>query len=153
MQPDGAAEFSVLEGQPHNKVHNCIGGVGAIDPGPYGNMTNFLSPVDPIFFLHHANMDRLWDVWTRKQIAVGQPIGPDEDDEAAFMDEPFLFYIGADGQPVGPNNARRCSAPPPSTTTTRPPAAADTSRNRACVVCRRRWSHRSMPTASRCRAR
>jgi tyrosinase len=106
VQPDGTTKFSVLEGQPHNKVHNCIGGVGAIDPGPYGNMTNFLSPVDPIFFLHHANMDRLWDVWTRKQIAVGQPIGPDEDDEASFMDEPFLFYIGADGKPVGPTTAR-----------------------------------------------
>lgn len=106
VQPDGTTKFSVLEGQPHNKVHNCIGGVGAIDPGPYGNMTNFLSPVDPIFFLHHANMDRLWDVWTRKQLALGQPIGPDEEDEAAFMDEPFLFYIGADGQPVGPTTAR-----------------------------------------------
>lgn len=62
VQPDGATKFSVLEGFPHNKVHNCIGGVGAVDPGPYGNMTNFLSPLDPIFYLHHANMDRLWDV-------------------------------------------------------------------------------------------
>ena len=104
MQPDGSTQFSVLEGQPHNKVHNCIGGVGAIDPGPYGNMTNFLSPVDPIFFLHHANMDRLWDVWTRKQQALRLPIGPTEDAQA-FMDEPFLFYIGADGTPVGPTTA------------------------------------------------
>lgn len=104
MQPNGATEFSVLEGQPHNKVHNCIGGVAAIDPGPYGNMTNFLSPVDPIFFLHHANMDRLWDVWTRKQQALRLPIGPTEDAQA-FMDEPFLFYVGADGTPVGPTTA------------------------------------------------
>ena len=36
---------------------------------------DFLSPVDPIFFLHHANMDRLWDVWTRKQQALRLPIG------------------------------------------------------------------------------
>lgn len=51
----GRQSFSVLEGLPHNKVHNYIGGVGPLDPGPYGNMTNFLSPVDPIFFLHHSN--------------------------------------------------------------------------------------------------
>ena len=45
----GGMTFSTLEGMPHNLVHNCIGGVGPLDPGPYGNMTNFLSPVDPIF--------------------------------------------------------------------------------------------------------
>lgn len=104
LQPNGATQFSVLEGQPHNKVHNCIGGVGAIDPGPYGNMTNFLSPVDPVFYLHHSNMDRLWDVWTRKQQALGLPIGP-VDGAQQFMDEPFLFYVGANGQPVGPTTA------------------------------------------------
>ena len=104
LQPNGSTQFSVLEGQPHNKVHNCIGGVGAIDPGPYGNMTNFLSPVDPIFFLHHANMDRLWAVWTRKQQALKLPIGP-VDDAQLFMDEPFLFYIDASGQPVGASSA------------------------------------------------
>lgn len=105
VQPDGTTKFSVLEGQPHNKVHNCIGGVGAVDPGPYGNMTNFLSPVDPIFFLHHANMDRLWDVWTRKQLALKLPIIPEVDTDA-FMSESFLFYVGADGNPVGPTTAK-----------------------------------------------
>lgn len=98
MQPDAATQFSVLEGFPHNKVHNCIGGVGAIDPGPYGNMTNFLSPVDPVFFLHHANMDRLWDVWTKRQIAAGRPIAPTGSDLAPFMNEPFLFYVDGDGK-------------------------------------------------------
>jgi tyrosinase len=90
---------------PHNKVHNCIGGVGAVDPGPYGNMTNFLSPVDPVFFLHHSNMDRLWDVWTRKQQALGLPILPTGADLTAFANEPFLFYADAGGQYVGPRKA------------------------------------------------
>lgn len=108
MQPDGATQFSILEGLPHNKVHNYIGGVGAVDPGPYGNMTNFLSPVDPIFFLHHANMDRLWDVWTRKQLALGLPIQPDAGEARdAFMNEPFLFFVEADGTPVGPSKAQQ----------------------------------------------
>jgi len=104
-QPGGSTQFSILEGFPHNKVHNCIGGVGAIDPGPYGNMTNFLSPVDPIFYLHHSNMDRLWDVWTQKQLAAGLPILPTGSDLAAFMEEPFLFYVDADGRFVGPSKA------------------------------------------------
>ena len=97
--------FSVLEGFPHNKVHNCIGGVGPLDPGPYGNMTNFLSPVDPIFFLHHSNMDRLWDVWTRKQMRLKLPYLPTGQDLKTLAQEPFLFYVGGDGKYVGPTKA------------------------------------------------
>jgi tyrosinase len=103
-QPSGATKFSVLEGFPHNKVHNCIGGVAAVDPGPYGNMTNFLSPVDPIFFLHHSNMDRLWDVWTRKQQALKLPFLPTGADLKTLSDEPFLFYVNDKGY-VGPTKA------------------------------------------------
>lgn len=100
MQPNDKTQFSILEGSPHNKVHNYIGGVGAIDPGPYGNMTNFLSPVDPIFFLHHANMDRLWDVWTHQQLKAQLPIAPVGDDLAPFMNEPFLFFVDLEGKTV-----------------------------------------------------
>jgi tyrosinase len=92
-----AGTFSTLEGMPHNLVHNCIGGVGPLDPGPYGNMTNFLSPVDPIFFLHHANMDRLWDVWTRKQKNLKLPYLPEGADLKTFSDEPFLFFVDGKG--------------------------------------------------------
>ncbi|AWH21607.1 MULTISPECIES: tyrosinase family protein [Stenotrophomonas] len=107
LQPDGATKFSVLEGFPHNKVHNCIGGVGAVDPGPYGNMTNFLSPLDPIFYLHHANMDRLWDVWTKQQQRFGRPIMPtDPATREQFMREPFRFFVDAQGRPVGNKTAR-----------------------------------------------
>jgi len=45
-----------LEAAPHNGVHNLIG--GAMD-----NLA--VSPRDPIFWLHHANIDRLWDAWVR----------------------------------------------------------------------------------------
>ena len=97
--------FSVLEGMPHNKIHNYIGGVSRVDPGPYGNMTNFLSPVDPIFFLHHSNMDRLWDVWTRKQQRLGLPILPPEPLRTTLSIEPFLFFVNANGTPVGHSTA------------------------------------------------
>ena len=97
--------FSVLEGLPHNNVHNYIGGVGPLNPGPYGNMTNFLSPVDPIFFLHHANMDRLWDIWTRKQKLLGLPYLPTGQDLKTLSDEPFLFYVNGKGEYVGASKA------------------------------------------------
>ena len=45
-----------LEGTPHNYIHNFVG----------GNMGTFMSPLDPIFWLHHANIDRLWAEWTRR---------------------------------------------------------------------------------------
>lgn len=97
-QPPGPDVFSTLEGFPHNKVHNYIGGYGAID-APWGNMTNNLSPVDPIFFLHHSNMDRLWDVWTRKQQRLNLPYLPSGQDWDTFSKEPFLFYVdGSNGK-------------------------------------------------------
>jgi tyrosinase len=104
-QPDKTTEFSVLEGFPHNKVHNYIGGVGPIDPGPYGFMTNFLSPVDPIFFLHHSNIDRLWDVWTRKQKHLNLPYLPTGADLDSFLKDPFLFFVNGNGEFVGNSQA------------------------------------------------
>ena len=89
--------FGPLEHGPHNLVHNCVGG------GYNGNggfMLNFMSPVDPIFFLHHSNIDRLWEVWTRKQTALGYPTLPEGKDLTAWSNEPFLFFADEKGRPV-----------------------------------------------------
>jgi tyrosinase len=43
-----------LEYTPHNDVHGTIGGWMG-DPGT--------AAADPIFWLHHSNIDRLWDIW------------------------------------------------------------------------------------------
>jgi hypothetical protein len=80
----------ILESQPHNNVHGAVGGF----------MGRFLSPVDPIFFLHHGNIDRLWDVWTRRQTALQRPTLPEGADLTAWSEEPFLFFSDASGQPV-----------------------------------------------------
>jgi len=88
-----------LESGPHNLVHNNISGF----------MGDFMSPTDPIFFLHHANLDRLWDVWTRKQQLRGLPTLPDGHlvqppvqgtDFFQWSREPFLFFSDAQGRPV-----------------------------------------------------
>jgi tyrosinase len=106
IQPGSDTKFSVLEGFPHNKVHNCIGGVRPDYDGPYGFMTNFLSPCDPIFFMHHSNMDRLWDVWTRKQLAIKQPILPTGADWTKFGGEPFRFYVDGNGGHITDSHAK-----------------------------------------------
>ncbi|KZN55264.1 tyrosinase family protein [Pseudoalteromonas luteoviolacea] len=46
--------FGLLENVPHNKVHVDIGGAMG-DPDT--------AALDPIFWLHHANIDRLWQSW------------------------------------------------------------------------------------------
>ncbi|MCX4749223.1 tyrosinase family protein [Kitasatospora sp. NBC_01287] len=54
----------------HNAVHNWVG----------GNMRDVLSsPNDPVFFLHHANIDRIWGIWQDQhptQSYVPQTGGP-----------------------------------------------------------------------------
>lgn len=45
----------MLEGGPHNLVHMTI----------HGDMATMLSPLDPIFWLHHANIDRIWAEWAQ----------------------------------------------------------------------------------------
>ncbi len=95
------SNFAILEGQPHNLVHNNLGGVGHLsNPLLFGYMADNLSPVDPLFMLHHSNVDRLWDVWTRKQQALHLPALPTGADWTAFADEKFLFYIDANGTPA-----------------------------------------------------
>jgi tyrosinase len=42
-----------IETAPHNPVHDLIGGI----------MSTMQSPLDPIFYLHHGNIDRLTHAW------------------------------------------------------------------------------------------
>jgi Common central domain of tyrosinase/Polyphenol oxidase middle domain len=51
-----------LEITPHGNIHVEIGGPG--QPCSQGLMSFFeCAALDPIFWLHHANIDRLWNVW------------------------------------------------------------------------------------------
>lgn len=52
-----------LERRLHNQVHAMIG----------GQMTTGSSPNDPVFFLHHCNVDRLWALWQRHHGDAGYP--------------------------------------------------------------------------------
>lgn len=52
-----------LEVKLHNTVHAVIG----------GQMNSGSSPNDPVFFLHHCNVDRLWDQWQQRHGDAGYP--------------------------------------------------------------------------------
>lgn len=53
-----------IETQPHDWVHGLVGGRDPNDPRMPGAMANPNSAgLDPIFWLHHANIDRLWESW------------------------------------------------------------------------------------------
>lgn len=51
-----------LEGSPHGNGHVVVG-------GSRFHMGSAMSPLDPIFWLHHCNVDRLWAKW---QVAGNQ---------------------------------------------------------------------------------
>ncbi|MGW0706096.1 tyrosinase family protein [Streptomyces sp. NPDC002643] len=93
----GAAEFGggitaaggfwssagVVEITPHNAVHNYVGGL----------MNNPRTAAqDPIFWLHHANIDRLWFEWS-KQPGRKNPTDP------GWTTQSFSFF-DADGTQV-----------------------------------------------------
>jgi tyrosinase len=65
-----------IEGQPHDVVHSMVGGRDPDDPTGRtpGLMSNpDTAGLDPIFWLHHANIDRLWEVWRRNPTAHVEP--------------------------------------------------------------------------------
>jgi tyrosinase len=70
------AKFRVMEGDPHGFAHTSF--VGFID-------NPSTAPKDPLFFLLHCNVDRLWAKWQQKN-------GLFDSSKAA------AFYVGAGGK-------------------------------------------------------
>lgn len=91
---NGGGNEAAIESGPHDNVH------GSID----GMMGRYMSPVDPIFWLHHANIDRLWTVWDERQRAAGRSTEPSTDVRDDFNKETYLFFVDALGAPVTTNN-------------------------------------------------
>jgi tyrosinase len=56
-----------LERVPHGSMHVAVG----------GHMAGFdTAGLDPLFWLHHSNIDRLWEVWRRRNPANVDPTQP-----------------------------------------------------------------------------
>jgi polyphenol oxidase len=76
-----------LELGPHSTVHLWTGQdpPGLLDMGALAR-----SARDPVFFAHHSNIDRLWQVWKD----VGPLLGQKREDysDPDFLNTEFLFY-------------------------------------------------------------
>jgi tyrosinase len=57
-QSDFSTFRTMLERSPHSNAHNIVGATN-------GHMLSGMSPLDPIFWLHHCNVDRVWAQWQR----------------------------------------------------------------------------------------
>jgi len=90
---------NTLQGQPHGAMH-CAVGSGCVMPN-IGLVP--IAGADPVFYMHHANIDRLWQCWMVRQ-AKGKPIDlawakanlgmPD-----AWYEQSYTF-IDENGRPV-----------------------------------------------------
>lgn len=61
-----------LEQDPHNVTHGYVGGFKSNTD--YGLMSDpGIAALDPIFYLHHANIDRMWAVWNLNPSHINPP--------------------------------------------------------------------------------
>ncbi len=66
-----------IETQPHDWVHGLVGGSNPKNPELLGLMSHpDTAGLDPIFWLHHANIDRLWQVWRENPQTDVDPTDP-----------------------------------------------------------------------------
>jgi tyrosinase len=73
-----------LEATPHNNVHTMVGGL----------MAGARSANDPIFMLHHCNIDRIWALWR---------VNNSDTTDSLWLDMPFEnHFLHPDGSPFSP---------------------------------------------------
>src|SRR5581483_1077522 len=70
----------LAERNPHNRVHSQVGGSMGQVPS---------APQDPIFWVHHCNVDRYWSAW----IAAGGGRHMPPDNDKLFWDERFAYNL------------------------------------------------------------
>ena len=86
-----------LETQPHDWVHGLVGGDNAASPFG-GLMSNpDTAALDPIFWLHHSNIDRLWQVWRENPSSHVDPTDPNWLNGPASLGERELAMPMPDG--------------------------------------------------------
>lgn len=75
--------YGPLEGGPHNYIHGFVG----------GNMSTYMSPLDPLFWLHHNMVERTWVHWN---LVREHP----NTEDRAWLDREFTEFCDEDGNPV-----------------------------------------------------
>jgi hypothetical protein len=78
---------SHMEADLHNWIHNWVG----------GTMLKMTSPNDPVFWLHHCNIDRLWAVWLAQHpmaAAYLPPVGTLNVAPGHGINDTMIFFMG-----------------------------------------------------------
>ena len=78
-----SSSYGPLEGTPHNYIHPFVG----------GNMAGYMSPLDPVFWLHHNMVERVWVHWN---LVRSHP----NTDDRAWLDREFTEFCDENGDPV-----------------------------------------------------
>jgi hypothetical protein len=78
----GSSDHGVMESRAHDLLHDAMGD----DTGNMGDPDT--AARDPIFWLHHANVDRLWNRW----LDIKAHHIPDAVEEKDWYDQEFPFY-------------------------------------------------------------
>jgi tyrosinase len=84
-------QFTARLEKRHGSPHNWVG----------GTMATYVSPADPLFWLHHSNIDRIWTLWPSNQIKLPELQGNDAEmkpwpyktDQNPIHDTKFFGYI------------------------------------------------------------
>ncbi|AYG63082.1 tyrosinase family protein [Rhizobium jaguaris] len=85
----GPSSFErVSEGVLHNPVHRWVG----------GNMADATSPNDPVFFLHHAFLDLLWERW-KVQHPTMPPYSPETGAKGYDLGSKLVFNARGNPSP------------------------------------------------------
>ncbi|MFD2645291.1 tyrosinase family protein [Pseudomonas japonica] len=129
----------LLESSPHNFVHTMVGGDNGLpvkDPAFRAGLMSDpdTAGLDPVFWLHHANIDRLWQIWlnrdpshhnsTKPKFVDGPPLGrpfilPTVNGESRFWkvhetlelkDQPYTYESFYDPVPKAPQEKLAAAA-------------------------------------------
>jgi tyrosinase len=73
----GDSRVATLGSQLHNRVHLWVGGAWT-EAGrqQFGSMVHMTSPNDPVFFLHHCFVDKVWADWQERQRLINPAAAP-----------------------------------------------------------------------------
>lgn len=84
----GGGSFSeIMEQNPHGEMHVRVGaGILNGRPGVFDMGRVSTSAKDPVFWLHHVNIDRLWSVWSKMGAGRANPSVTSK-----WAESPFTF--------------------------------------------------------------
>jgi tyrosinase len=76
----------LIEREPHDYIHKAVGGV--TKQNTPGHLFSMKAALDPLFWLHHAHVDRLWARWTQDP----KPAGKKWPSEDYWRNQKLEFY-------------------------------------------------------------